>query len=419
MKRHALESVALLAVVVLLVTSRWTSGCRAPDGGTQAHVPRAQRMPVSLPTPVRAMWVARFHYHYPNDVRTIIRNCAAAGCNTVLWQVRGEATVAYPSALEPWSREYEFQDPGFDPLALAVAEAHRHGLRIEAWINVMPGWKGKKPPPVPDQIYNAHPDWFMYDAQGRRQPLATVDAKTGKSQVFYVILNPCLPEVRNHIARVVDEIVTNYDVDGVHLDYVRYAWDGVRGAKGVYPGDERTLALYRRDTGKAPKDDAEGWHHWRAAQLTRLVRMIRHVVDERRPGASVTAAVWRNPALAYNDYLQDSVGWLRDGLVDAVMPMAYTDDAARLARDIGAYHQNAGLHAVVPGLGIYKHDEAHEIRAQLARCMEWGGGFALFSYDSLYPTAGDRNRKPKARAAAQELRLMRRAVLEEFARLGR
>ena len=105
------------------------SQCRAPVAAGGARV-----------------WVARFHYRYPDDVRTIIRNCADMGVNTVLWQVRGAGTVAYPSRLEPWLEEFGFTSPGFDPLALAVEEAHRRGLRIEAWVNILPGWRGPKPP---------------------------------------------------------------------------------------------------------------------------------------------------------------------------------------------------------------------------------------------------------------------------------
>ena len=352
--------------------------------------------------PVRGIWVARFHYRYPDDVRTIIANCAAAGCNTVFWQVRGEGTVAYPSRIEPWSREFGYRDPGFDPLALAVAEAHRHGLRIEAWFNVMPGWKGTSPPPMRGQVFNACPEWFMFDAAGRQQPL----------NKDYVILNPCLPEVRRHIASVADEIVARYDVDGIHMDYVRYAWDGAPGAKQGYPRDGRTLELYRRETGREPDDDVAAWDHWRANQLTRLVAEIRAAINRRRPGATLTAAVWRNPQLGYRDYLQNSVAWLRSGLVDALMPMAYTDKADQFDADIGAYRRIAGNRRVVPGLGIYLLNSAQQNRDQLSRCLRWGGDFALFSYESLFPTAGDRNGGPTPEV--QQLRRMRRDVLREF-----
>src|SRR5262245_20494842 len=116
----------------------WSSS----TGADREATPRATAIPsaATLPRPIRAVWVARFHYHDAADIAEIMRNCRAIGANTVLFQVRGEATVAYPSKIEPWSREYDFADPGFDPLAIAIAEARKNDLRIEAWCNVMPGW---------------------------------------------------------------------------------------------------------------------------------------------------------------------------------------------------------------------------------------------------------------------------------------
>lgn len=406
MLRHRPHQLALFATTLTICAFGALYGCRslAP---TEPQPPSFHRRPPQpLPRPLRAAWVARFHYRYPDDIATIMANCAAAGCNTVFWQVRGDGTAMYPSRLEPWGRAFGFEDPGFDPLALAVQEAHRHGLRIEAWVNVMPGWQGRTPPPHGGQLYHTHPDWFLHDAAGRPQPLGD----------FYVILNPCLPEVRRHIVAVFDDLVSRYDLDGVHLDYVRYAWEGLAGARQAYPRDAGTLALYRRETGRHPDDDAAAWDHWRANQLTRLVDDIGRVVRRRRPGISVTASVWRDPRIGYRDYLQNSVAWLRAGLVDVLVPMVYTADAGQFAADIDSYRRLVGRGWIVPGIGLYMHERPEQVRAQLQYCAEWGGDYALFSYDSLYPTHGDRDRDARERAAGQALRDVRRAVLGEFAR---
>jgi uncharacterized lipoprotein YddW (UPF0748 family) len=355
--------------------------------------------------PVRAIWVARFHYRLPDDIPTIIENCAALGCNTVLWQVRGEGTVSYPSRYEPWGREFNFRDPGFDPLALAIEEAHKRGLRLEAWFNVTPGWRGATPPPIREQLYNAHPDWFIQDAAGRRQPPGD----------FYMILNPCLPEVRRHITSLVDELASNYNIDGIHLDYVRFAWDGLKNAKNNYPRDARTLSLFERETGSTPEQNANAWHAWRANQLTRLVTDIRNTVNRRRPGATLTAAVWGDPREGYWDFLQNGVGWLRVGLLDAAMPMAYREKLSAFEEDVQQYRDLGGHRVVAPGLGVYMHRTAEQMGSQLASCNRAGGDFALFSYESFFPTANDRATAAKTgavSAAEQQLRYMRRDVLK-------
>ena len=226
------------------------------------------------------------------------------------------------------------------------------------------------------QLYFARPEWFMYDGDGRRQPL----------DKFYAILNPCLPEVRRYLVSVFREIVTNYNVDGLHLDYVRYAWETTPRAKQLYPRDATTLELYRRETGRRPDDDTPAWDRWRADQLTALVASIREMLGRERPHAVLTAAVSPDPAAAYTRYHQSGADWLARGLLDAVMPMTYVPELQRLERYVQAYKQ-AGR--VIPGLGVYKLDHG-QFREQLRRCEQWGGDLAAFSYTSFHATADNR-----------------------------
>ena len=72
---------------------------------------------------VRAIWVTRFEYRTEREVRTIVANSAALGFNTILFQVRGQADAYYRSPFEPWAERLGGRDPGFDPLAVACAEA--------------------------------------------------------------------------------------------------------------------------------------------------------------------------------------------------------------------------------------------------------------------------------------------------------
>jgi len=396
-------------LIVVLIGAPVGCGDRA---GLLGRRRRASERP--LPTPVRAVWVARFHYRTPEDIRTILRNCAALGFNTVLWQVRGNGTVMYPSRIEPWAEEYGHKDPGFDPLALAVREAHANGLRIEAWINLLPGWRGPDPPPMRSQLWYAHPDWFLRDASGRRQPLAVRD-RNGRPRRAYLILNPCLPQVRDYLCDVVDEIVSRYDVDGVHLDYVRYAWDGDAKARQRYPRDPQTLRLYRRDTGKHPDDDPQAWDAWRANQLTRLVEQIRRTV-QRYPGLTLTAAVMGDPRRAYREHFQNGVAWLRAGVLDAAYVMAYTKDARRFKAYVEAYRALAPRARIIPGLGVYTHETPEMTATQLDLVRSWDGDFAVFSYASLHAAADDRGTSRTALEQKNRRRRWRRNLLHNFTR---
>src|SRR5262245_57705752 len=169
------------AMVLCVASVGWLSGCA---GG--------RLKPQPLPDKVNAIWVTRSDYKSADDVTAIMRNCADAGFNTVLFQVRGNGTAYYKSNYEPWDKALGGKDPGWDPLELAIREAHARGMTLHAWVNVMPAWRGKTPPENPEQLYNKHPEWFWYDQHGDRQALST----------FYVSLNPCLPEVRTYIVDV-------------------------------------------------------------------------------------------------------------------------------------------------------------------------------------------------------------------------
>ena len=94
---------------------------------------------------VRAIWVTRWDYRSAADVRTILGNCRSLGLNRVYFQVRGRSDAFYRSNLEPWAEELGGRDPGFDPLAVAIAEARKQDLELHAWANVLAGWKGRSP----------------------------------------------------------------------------------------------------------------------------------------------------------------------------------------------------------------------------------------------------------------------------------
>lgn len=363
--------------------------------------------------PVRAIWVTRFDYKTADDVQRIIKNCKSGGFDTVLFQVRGNGTVAYPSKIEPWAEQFGFADPGFDPLATAIDEAHQRDMQLHPWINVMPGWRGPQFPADPEQLYFKHPDWFWYDGRGQRQPLVhTVDDRT---RGWYASLNPCLPEVRDYLVRVCKEIVSNYDVDGLHLDYIRFPNEPVVRGEHIpdYPRDPRTLALYRSDTGLAPDDDPKRWNQWRSDCVTSLVADIHRMMRRTRPSAVLSSAVGSIPERALTHY-QDPRRWIQDGLVDAVYLMNYTSDP-RVFRDrLDAWLPLADQARIVPGLW-FDHKLDVEAGAKVAAreieiARDETDGFCVFAYSSLFSTRDDVFAKQNA-ADAEKRRIRRERVL--------
>ena len=345
------------------------------------------------PEDVRAIWVTRFEYQSESDVRNILKNCAALGFNTVLFQVRGQADAYYRSSLEPWSERLGGRDPGFDPLDVACRESKRLGLSLHAWVNVMPAWRGRTPPLDPDQICYTHPGWIVVGRDGRRQTFND----------HYVCLNPCLPEVREYIVSVLRDLAERYPIDGLHLDYIRFI-------DGDWSYDAKTLAQFERVAGGSPEQKPEEWTDFRRNSVTELVRMTRRMLSDMRPGAILSAAVFPT-AKARARVLQDAEGWIRRGLIDWVFPMTYEgsdsefkdviDEGYQLFRSPGASalspvsrtrRSEVGSSKVVcfPGVGAYKHHTAEQTLHQLSMCR---GGFALFSYSSLYVSPDETRRE--------------------------
>jgi uncharacterized lipoprotein YddW (UPF0748 family) len=288
--------------------------------------------------------------------------------------VRGNGSVFYPSTIEPWAEQLGGVDPGFDPLAVAIREAHQRGLRLHTWVNVVPAWWGSTPPSNPEHILNKRPEWLWYDADGLRQP---------ESDNFYLSLNPCLPEVRDYITSVVTEVATNYAVDGMHLDYIRFPNEKPAVRDGSdYPRDPRTLALYEKETGLGPDDNRQAWNQWRTDQVTLLLREIRGAVLEARPGLEISAAVGSELPAA-KSHFQDWEAWLQEGLLDTVYPMNYTADDERSAQRFEDWRGRTSEANIV--MGLHGTNSTPELLQQrMAAATNTLSGFCLFGYLSFW-----------------------------------
>ena len=127
-----------------------------------------------------------------------------ANMNAVIFQVRQGGTAYYESSYEPWGYYAGYQYPGYDPLAVAIEEAHSRGLELHAWFNVFQTSSTFSGTPAAE-----NPEWVCRD-------------QNGNSMSSYRSLSPGLEDVRKYTVNVAMEIVRNYDIDGLHLDYVRW-----------------------------------------------------------------------------------------------------------------------------------------------------------------------------------------------------
>lgn len=356
----------------------------------------------------RAIWVTRFDYKTKDDIVRIADACKQSGATDVLFQVRGNATAFYRSSYEPWAEQFEFADPGFDPLATMIEEGHARGLDVHAWVNVIPAWWGSAAPKSPEQVVNKHPEWLWYDKDGKRQPFA---------DKFYVSLNPCLPEVRRYLVDVMRDLVARYSIDGLHLDYIRFPNDLAKGVD--YPRDARTLSLFEGATGATPETDPAAWDRWRADQITILVRDLRYMIDRNKPHVELSAAVGAVPekALAHH---QDVKTWMSERLVDTVYPMNYARDLKTFGERLALWRDLSKGTPVVMGVMLEPDDngkiDVEVVEEQLHRSLASFNGYSLFAYSSLYDSPNDATAKQdeSARFRRDQFRKAMTPVLQEM-----
>lgn len=281
----------------------------------------------------RGAWITRFEWtdQNPATVRQKIIHlmdaAKAAGLNAVVFQVRADCTTLYPSNLEPWSHMLGGRDPGFDPVKMAIDEAHKRGLEFHAYINACPASERREGPlPGSKSIWFTHctlqsnPCWLVY--QG------------GKPAEFqeYWWLNPNLPEVQTYLRTVVVDFASRYEVDGIHFDRIRFPGPKVSDdpwSKARFAADGNPQGL--------------GYDRWQCDNITRMLTDIYGAVTAIKPNIKFSAAVWgiydktklpkgNDKRSGYSwtssglqDYHQDSIEWTRRGCMDALIPMIYWD----------------------------------------------------------------------------------------------
>ena len=365
----------LLLFLILLLPAALFAGARPP------------RQPE-----VRAIWVTRFDYKTPLDVSSIVVNCAKAGFTDIFFQVRGNGTAFYPSQVEPWAFELHGKDvantgkdPGWDPLQMAAGWAKRYNIRLHAYINVLPGWRGKlNPPRAAGQLWTAHPDWFMVDSTG---------ARMRPTSAWYSFLNPAHPAVRSHLSQIATELA-RYDIAGLHLDYIRFPYDYKDVAREIYPNassaEIKAHSTFSFDPvshrAMGSSTSRKQWDAFRRNAVSQVVSDLRGAFKtDRESRAVLSASVLADFADGYTKAFQDSSQWAKSGSVDWLVPMNYNtslydERLINMKRVLG--RRNTANQLV---MGINCAGDAREIRREIAAAREAGcRGFALFAYSHLF-----------------------------------
>jgi len=288
--------------------------------------------PSTAPTPaaapimreMRGVWVATVrNIDWPKDTVSadaqraelidLLDRAVANGFNAIVFQVRPEADALYRSAIEPWSiymnGRQQGVDPGYDPLEFAIRESHARGLELHAWINPFRAARSASDTTrlAPTHAWNARRDLVrVYGDQ--------------------LWLDPGEPDAREQTARVIQDLVRRYDLDGIHVDDYFYPYQ-VRDSVTRQIVDFPDSSSYARSGTTLPRDD------WRRENIDRFVERMYRDAHEIKPAMKVGISpfgIWRPnyPAGAccfdaYAALYADARKWLREGWVDYFTPQLY------------------------------------------------------------------------------------------------
>ena len=322
--------------------------------------------------------------------------CKAKKMNTVILQVRPCADAMYPSKYYPWSKYATGtagKNPGFDPLEYAVSAAHKLGLEIHAWIN-----------PYRITLSSTKISELPSDSIARKW--ATSGDKSERRNVLSVnnalYFNPASAQVRNLVAKGVQEIVKKYDVDGIHMDDYFYPSLGTKNLKKFDYSEYKT---YVKEC-KANNETQKSLVSWRRSNVNKMVRKVYNIVklNDKNCIFGISPAGNLENLYANTKYYSDVKLWMKsEGYIDYICPQIYwsftqatapykkmANEWAELPRNskvklyIGLAGYRAGISMkeakAVADKGWAKSNTILKRQVEYARSTNQVKGFCIFSY---------------------------------------
>jgi len=351
---------------------------------------RAQTANSSVPFQVCGVWTHPGFFgtdekEATKKIRTTLDDYVHSGINTVMVMIKGtNGYVYYQSRLGTKDPAYSW-----DFFGVFLKEAQKRKITVHPWFCVFP--EGA----VVGQV-RQHPEWLIRSAENE----------------MVGVVNPALPEVRAYEIGLMIELVKRYPVDWVHLDYIRFpssprevyfSWDGrtrsqFKDYSGMDPADMKA-----RDSGNMMWDE---WIAWNGERVTQFVKELKDALKSVGRPVKISAAVFPAADKAKVLIGQDWESWAKQGLVDMLCPMLYTNQAGlfekytREAVDIGR-----GKCLVCPGIGIgtsHNKNTPQGMREQIGISKKQGGdGVIFFSSSSL--TADFLEKLNESRASAPRI----------------
>lgn len=350
----------------------------------------------------RGIWVSVFSdrkvLYSSRAARELVRFCKESGINEIYLQVYQSGKAYYDTRLGDRAiYQAMLKSAGTDTIDILIKESHDAGMRVFAWVNVLSIGSNKKA----HVLSTLHESALTLDQHSRgsyRSPQDSLDKYyLRENQMF---LEPGDARVVEYIKGIVREISGRYpDLDGLHLDYIRYPY-GLPFLPGsrfnqfglTYGYSTSNMDAFTEKTGLDPlflRNEKEylAWDEWKRGRVTGLVKAIRKQLSIDRPSWRLSAAVLPVWDRAYNSAFQDWPAWVEQGIVDYVVLMSYTTDDSFFNYCLRAASVLRGKGRVYAGVGVFLMDSfPGQVVRQVKDSQKAGAdGVIFFSYSGTAP----------------------------------
>lgn len=312
------------------------------------HEPAKSTPVVSQSSPVRGVWITTaYGLDWPSqniatdlddearirlqkqDLINKLDNLVSLGINTLYFQAKPDGTALYRSVFLPWSAVLTGtmgKDPGYDPLAFVIEQAHLRGLKVHAWLN-----------PYRITMDTSTKTVAALNSSGNASPASVYVLNPGWVRIAAnrFVLDPGLPEVRQWVVNVVSELVSHYAIDGVQFDDYFY---------NETPDSRLNDDISWKRYGGAFINRSD----WRRDNTLQMIREVSGAIHTLRPGVVFgvsPSGIWRNAQddehgsqtlggnPAYDTVYADTRQWVQQGLLDYIAPQLYWS----FSRDAASY----------------------------------------------------------------------------------
>ena len=314
----------------------------------------------TLTAEVRAVWATAWEINSPEKIEKLVKKAENNNFNQILAEVRyrGDALYKpnrkYQKYKNPETTSYLI-DKNFDPLAYLIERCSNNNIEIHAWLTTFVTTPNDITVLPRNHVYFENPEWVIKNVNEKFMMPTELEG---------AYFDPALPAVQSHLVNVVMDIVSNYSIAGVHLDYIRY------------PSPKYGISLYNPMSKK------------RKNHINRFVKRTFAEIKNYDKKIELTAAVIPDYDKAKIKYFQDWFDWLENEYIDKVYMMAYNKDTRLIKNKLAKIPTRIDKNKIVVGLRAWNHTQSFSAddlieKVALTRDNEFAG-LSFFSFNGLF-----------------------------------